>query len=80
MYRKQILSDFYIYQDDEGVYHVEGDGVKKLFDQTNFNNDASVRMFAKKLRDMGVDKKLRELGVKNKDTVCIFDYVFEFID
>lgn len=29
-------------------------------------------MFAKKLRDMGVDKKLRELGVKNKDTVCIF--------
>ena len=72
--------DFYIYQDDEGVYHVEGDGVKKLFDQTNFNNDASVRMFAKKLRDMGVDKKLRELGVKNKDTVCIFDYVFEFID
>lgn len=72
--------DFYIYQDDEGVYHVEGDGVKKLFNQTNFNNDASVRMFAKKLRDMGVDKKLRELGVKNKDTVCIFDYVFEFID
>lgn len=37
-------------------------------------------MFAEKLRDMGVVKKLRELGVKNKDTVCIFDYVFEFID
>lgn len=72
--------DFEIYRSDDGYYHVVGEGVKKIFERTNFENEASVRFFAKKLRDMGVDKKLKELGVKNNDTVYIFDYIFEFID
>lgn len=72
--------EFTIRQDEDGIYHVEGEEVKKIFERTNFNNDASVRMFAKKLRDMGVDAKLRELGLKHGDLVCVFNYEFEFID
>ena len=37
-------------------------------------------MFAKKLRDIGVDDRLRELGVQNGDLVRVLDYEFEFID
>ena len=37
-------------------------------------------MFARKLRLLGVDAKLRELGVKNDDTVLILGYEFEFYD
>ncbi len=71
---------FSIRKDDQGIYHVEGPEVKKLFERTNFNNDANVRLFAKKLRDMGVDAELRKLGVGHGDLVCVFDYEFEFID
>lgn len=71
---------FTIRCDEDGIYHVEGEEVKKVFERTNFNNDANVRMFAKKLRDMGVDDELRRLGVKHGDLVCVFDYEFEFID
>ena len=71
---------FTIRQDEDGIYHVEGDEVRKIFERTNFNNDASVRMFAKKLRDIGVDAELRRLGLKHGDLVCVFNYEFEFID
>ena len=35
-------------------------------------------MFAKRIRDLGVDEKLKELGVQDGDTVLIFNYEFEF--
>ena len=72
--------EFTIRRDEDGIYHVEGDEVKKVFDRINFNNEANIRMFAKKLRDMGVDAELRRLGVKHGDLVCVFNYEFEFID
>ena len=54
--------------------------IKKLFDKTDFNNDPSIRRFAKQIRDLGVDAALREKGVQNGDTVRILDYEFEFFD
>lgn len=64
----------------DGCYNVTGDKVKKLFDMTDFTKDESVRRFSRMLRDMGVDEELRTLGVKAGDTVCIFDFQFDFID
>lgn len=71
---------FTITKDDDGVYNVTGSYIKKIFDRTDFTRDTSVRLFAKKLRDIGVDDKLRELGVQNGDLVRVLDYEFEFID
>ena len=71
---------FEINKDDDGVYNVTGSYIKKIFDRTDFTRDTSVRMFAKKLRDIGVDDRLRELGVQNGDLVRVLDYEFEFID
>ena len=65
---------------DDGVYNVVGPMIKKLFDKTDFNNDPSIRRFAKQIRDLGVDQALREKGVQNGDTVRILDYEFEFFD
>ena len=65
---------------EEGIYNVVGPAIKKLFDVTDFNRDESVRMFARKLRVMGVDQALRDKGVKNDDTVLILGYEFEFYD
>lgn len=71
---------FTIRRDSDGMFVVEGDKLKKLFDMTNIENDSAMRRFARQLRTMGVDDELRRLGVKNGDTVKIFSYVFEFID
>lgn len=65
---------------EEGLYNVVGPEIKKLFDITNFEKEESVRMFAMKLRKLGVDEKLRELGVRDDDTVLILGYEFEFYD
>ncbi len=64
---------------EEGVYNVIGGKIKKLFDATDFNRDESVKMFARKIRNLGVEEKLRELGVKHGDTVYIMGYEFELL-
>lgn len=69
---------FTIEKTEEGLYNVIGPAVKKIFDSTDFNREESVKMFAKRIRDLGVDAKLKELGVQDGDTVLIFNYEFEF--
>lgn len=65
---------------DDGVYEVSGPMVKKYFEITDFTHDANVKLFARRLRQLGVDDALRELGVKHGDTVRILGYEFEFLD
>lgn len=65
---------------EEGLFNVIGPAVKKIFDSTDFNREESVKMFARRIRNLGVDAKLREMGVKEGDTVLIFGYEFEFFD
>jgi GTP-binding protein len=71
---------FVIIKEDDGVYSVSGPVVKRYFDQTNFDRDENVKIFARRLRMLGVDDALRNLGVKNGDIVRILDYEFEFFD
>ena len=47
---------------------------------TDFDSDYGRMRFARQLRTYGLDDQLRKLGVKNGDTVRIFDFEFEFID
>lgn len=72
--------DFTITIDEDGVYNVTGPTIKKLFDRTNFNYEENAKLFARRIRNLGVDAKLREMGVKTGDIVRIFDYEFEFIE
>ena len=71
---------FTIKRGDDGIYNVTGNRLHKLFVMTDFNSDASIARFARQLRGYGLDEELRKLGVKNGDTVRIFEFEFEFID
>lgn len=71
---------FHIELQDDGVYNVTGDELLRLFQMTDFDSDTGRARFARQLRTYGLDDKLRKLGVKNGDTVRIFDFEFEFID
>lgn len=71
---------FTIKRGDDGIYNVTGERLHKLFVMTDFTSDTSVARFARQLRGYGLDDELRKLGVKNGDTVRIFEFEFEFID
>ena len=45
---------------------------------TKFNSDEAILRFSNKLRKLGVDDKLRELGAVEGDTVRILDFEFDF--
>jgi GTP-binding protein len=79
-YKYQPQEDFVITLGEDGVYNVTGATIKLLFDRTDFKHEENVKLFARRIRNLGVDAKLRELGVKAGDTVRIFDYEFEFIE
>ena len=77
---KKEEAPFIITKADDGVYEITGERLHRLFTKIDFNNDIAARRFARQLRSLGVDDALREAGLKNGDTVRIFDFVFEYIE
>ncbi len=63
-----------------GQWVVEGDEINRLFSRTDFENEQQVMQFGIALRKLGVDAALREKGIREKDTVFINDFGFEFSD
>ncbi|WP_461239619.1 GTPase ObgE [Paucilactobacillus sp. N302-9] len=71
---------FEIHRDSDGIWILSGEKLMKLFEMTNFQHDESVMRFARQLRSMGVDEKLREKGAKSGDTVQIEKFSFDFVE
>lgn len=65
---------------EDGVWVIKGEKVEKILKMTKFQTDESILRFANKLRKLGIDDKLRELGASDGDTVRILDLEFEFQD
>lgn len=63
---------------DNGTWVIRGDEVEKLLKMTRFNSDEAVLRFSSKLRKMGIDDKLRELGAQEGDNVRILDFEFDY--
>jgi GTP-binding protein len=61
-------------------WEITGAEVEKLFAMTNFNHDETIKRFARQLRGMGVEAKLRARGAQNGDIVHIGNFEFEFVD
>ena len=80
-YNLKDAGDFFIItQAEDGVYEVTGEGILTLFTRTNFDNEESVKRFSRQLRNYGLEDALKEKGVKPKDEVRIFGYLFELVD
>lgn len=69
-----------ITRNDSGDFIVSSKSLNKLVAMTNFNNDEAVRRFQYIWRIKGIDKKLRERGIKEGDTVHIGEMEFEYRD
>ena len=62
------------------TYVISGDEVERIFKMTKFSSDEAAYRFAKKLKRMGIDDKLREMGAQEGDNVRILDFYFIFKD
>lgn len=65
---------------EDGVYVVTGKQLKKIFDSTNFNDFGSLRYLYKYIEKKGAIDKMLEMGMKEGDTIKVFDYEFEYYD
>jgi len=77
LYKFKKEQPFTISKDPDGTWVVSGEQVEKLFKMTKFTTDDSIKRFSNKLRKMGIDDKLYEMGAQEGDTVRILDYLFE---
>lgn len=60
------------------TFVVTGDRIERLAAMTDFDSDEGLGRFEAILAKMGVDKKLRELGARDGDTVRIADQEFDY--
>ena len=67
---------FAIVRDAEGTFVITGARIERLAAVTNFDSDEALARFERALAKMGVEKKLRELGAAEGDTVRIGSYEF----
>jgi GTP-binding protein len=63
---------------EDGVFVVSGERVERLAQMTDFESDEALARFEQILAKMGVEKKLRELGVSDGDTVRIAGVEFDY--
>lgn len=64
----------------EDMYVVDGPAIRELMRKVNMEDNESLYYFQKKLNELGVNDRLREAGVKEGDTVKVFDYLLEWED
>lgn len=63
---------------ENGVYIVSGTAVEKLMRTINLEDNESLHYFHRRLNEMGINEKLKELGIKDGDWVEISDYELEW--
>ncbi|AYJ01480.1 GTPase ObgE [Candidatus Phytoplasma ziziphi] len=71
---------FNIYKDEQNYFIVKGPKIEKLFHRTDLNNYESLKKFSYSLKKIGIEKELKQKGMKDKDKVKICDYVFELVN
>ena len=77
LYKFKKEEPYTITREDNGTWVISGEEVEKLFRMTKFTTDEGIMRFTKRLRKMGIDDKLEELGAQEGQLVKILDFEFE---
>ena len=79
LYKFKKEEPFTITNEDD-CWVIKGEEIEKVFKMTKFTSDEAAYRFAKKIKRMGIDSKLAELGAKEGDQVRILDFYFDYKD
>ncbi len=67
-------------KEEDGIFIVSGRAVDRLMGRVNIEDNESLYYLQKTLKNMGIDDKLKELGIKEGDTVIISDWELEWFE
>ena len=65
---------------EDGMFVIKGEAVERVMRRVNIADNESLYYFQKSLDELGVNQKLKEMGVKEGDIVKINDYELEWED
>lgn len=71
-------NEAFVIQKQDETFVISGERVERLAAMTNFDSDEGLARFEQILAKMGVDKKLREMGAAEGDTVRIGHFEFTY--
>ena len=70
--------DDYTITKEEGIFVIKGEAVERVMRRVNIADNESLYYFQKSLDTLGVNEKLRKMGIKEGDIVRIDDYELEW--
>jgi len=79
VYKLEEKEPFTIKREDD-MFVVDGFAIRDLMRRVNMEDNESLYYFQKHLEELGVNQKLKEAGVKQGDTVKVYDYLLEWDD
>ena len=62
----------------DGEYVVSGPAVERLMGRVNIQDNESMHYFQKQLSQLGIEAKLKAMGIKERDSVKILEWEFEW--
>lgn len=79
-YAKPDKESFSVVKCDDGSFEVFGGLVDEIARNVVLDNYDSLQYFQRRIKDSGIDKALREAGVKDGDIVRMLDVEFEYYE
>lgn len=77
VYTLEEKDDYTITRED-GMYVIKGEPVERIMRRVNISDNESLYYFQKHLEELGVNERLKKMGVKEGDIVKIADYELEW--
>lgn len=72
--------DEYTISREDGMFVIKGKAVERVMRRVNIADNESLYYFQKSLDELGVNQKLKDMGIKEGDIVKICDYELEWED
>ena len=70
--------DSYTISKEDGMFVIRGEAVEKIMRRVNIADNESLYYFQKSLANLGVNEKLKSMGIQEGDIVRINDYELEW--
>ena len=63
---------------ENNTWVIRGKEIEKLLKMSRLDTEEAILRFSNKLKKLGIDEELRNLGAKEGDEISILDFIFEF--
>ena len=72
--------DSYTIRKENEVYVVEGPAIERLLRKINMEDNESLYYFQKNIKTMWVENKLKQMGIREGDTIRFVIWEFEYYE